>query len=755
MRPDGTPIVSPRRALTLVTALAIGVWLALLGSRWVLGVTHGLRAEYFDTAEFGIPPAITGIDDEISLNRMMRRWGPDLPDVFRARWFGYLTSPDRTSCTFALTSDDGSTLTINGQLVVDNSGRHGPITRSGTIDLARGAHPILIEYDQMGGGLELGWAWGCDGKPLSPVPAWILSPDRQTEWKIAGAHTLDLAERIVFMASAAMVVLGTLLFGARPAWTWARAHPSTSALGCFIVLALLETWPLVTDVAHLSRTDNADAVLLDWVLAWIAHQAPRAPLHLFDTNAFYPDRNTLAFSEAMIVQSTLAAPIIWAGGSPVLAFNLVTLAGFALSGWGMYLVINRWTGSPAAGLISGIIYAFNAHSFTSLPHLQAQHTEFLPLALYALDRLLQDPSVRNALKLALWFALQALTSIYLLVLSAVALTVAFVVRPDTWRGPQARRAAIMVGLAAAASVVCLAPYIAPYWQLYHTRGFERSLEEARLYSASWRDYLSTPARYHYRWWSYQWFAESAFFPGVVGLCLAALTIGRGIAFTDRRARMCFAVGVAGLILSFGPKVPGYAALYAVIPLFHAVRVVRRFAFLAILAVAALAGFGVSSVRPRFTERGWRLFAPTVVMLAAIELYPGPLELTRFDGIPKIYANLRGLQGVVAVELPYYVGLSNFRQASYMLNSTSYWQPILNGYSGLHTLERQQTLADRLADFPGPTAMSALREAGVTHVFVHTDEFPPEVMTSLSRSVELELMARQRNILLFRVSLRRR
>jgi hypothetical protein len=110
---------------------------------------------------------------------------------------------------------------------------------------------------------------------------------------------------------------------------------------------------------------------------------------------------------------------------------------------------------------------------------------------------------------------------------------------------------------------------------------------------------------------------------------------------------------------------------------------------------------------------------------------------------------------VAVELPFYGGSASFRQADYMLNSTRHWQPILNGYSGVHTLPYQQKLVERLADFPGPVAMGTLREAGVTHVFVHVDELPSSSAVSLEKSSDLELVARQRNILLFRVSLRAR
>ena len=84
-------------------------------------------------------------------------------------------------------------------------------------------------------------------------------------------------------------------------------------LALFVVLAIGQTWPLASDPGHLSRNDNGDTVLNEWVLAWVAHQAPRDPLHLYDANNFYPERDTLAYAEAMIPQSALAAPLLVAG----------------------------------------------------------------------------------------------------------------------------------------------------------------------------------------------------------------------------------------------------------------------------------------------------------------------------------------------------------------------------------------------------------------------------------------------------------
>ena len=111
------------------------------------------------------------------------------------------------------------------------------------------------------------------------------------------------------------------------------------ALGVFALLAVVHTWPLARDPAHLSRTDTGDALLNMWAIAWVAHQLPRDPVHLFDANIFYPERLTLGYSEAMLVQGTLAMPILAAGGSPVLAFNLLFMAGLALTAWAFCLLV--------------------------------------------------------------------------------------------------------------------------------------------------------------------------------------------------------------------------------------------------------------------------------------------------------------------------------------------------------------------------------------------------------------------------------
>ncbi len=508
-----------------------------------------------------------------------------------------------------------------------------------------------------------------------------------------------------------------------PAW---RRYPAVCVLGLFVLLEVVHTWPLASDPAGLSRNENSDTVLNEWAIAWVAHQTFAHPLQLFEANIFYPSHLTLAFSEHMFPVAMMGAPLFWLGASPVLVYNLLLLAGFALSGWSLAIVMHRWTSDWLAGILAGSIFAFNTHTLTRLPHLQALHLEFFPPALLALDTLLRDPRVRHGLMLALWFVLAALTSNYLLVFTLTALGAALVVRPDAWRLQRLPQLRLLQALAITAivSAVVLFPFLWPYYQVQRLYGLVRSLQDVTMYSVSWNDYLATAGRLHYALWSEPFYhrANVALFPGVVPLALAAAVIATGVALRDRRARMCLAIGVAGLLLSFGTSLPGYALLYRIVPLLQGIRSVNRFGFLLIFAVAALAGFAVASLRTR--TRLATTIAIVAIVLVNVEAFRAPMQYQRFDNIPGIYTLLaHEPPTAIVAEFPFDDPHHAYEGAISMLYSTRHWRPMLNGYSGFIP-PSYRDFAEKLADFPSAHALDTLRAAGVTHVVVHQDRFGP-------------------------------
>ena len=212
----------------------------------------------------------------------------------------------------------------------------------------------------------------------------------------------------------------------------AERRAVVAAAAVLIALAAIHTWPLVTDLGGLSRNDNSDTLLNEWVIACVAHQAVTDPLHLYDGNVFHPTPRTLTLSEPLIIPGLMGAPLLWLGASPVLTYNVLVLLGFVLTGLAMYALVLRWTGDPWAAVLAGALLAFNAHTMTRLPHVQALHAQWLPLAVLALDRLLERARIRDFVLLGASVLAAALTSGCLVVTVTFALAAAFVARPRAW-----------------------------------------------------------------------------------------------------------------------------------------------------------------------------------------------------------------------------------------------------------------------------------------------------------------------------------
>src|SRR5579859_212788 len=105
----------------------------------------------------------------------------------------------------------------------------------------------------------------------------------------------------------------------------------TRALALFALLTIVMTWPQAR-VIGTAATPHQDVYFNMWRLEWFAHAVAKQPRSLFDANIFHPEPDTLALSDAMIVEDAVAAPLIWMRLPPVLVHNLLLLAAIAFSG---------------------------------------------------------------------------------------------------------------------------------------------------------------------------------------------------------------------------------------------------------------------------------------------------------------------------------------------------------------------------------------------------------------------------------------
>jgi hypothetical protein len=508
-------------------------------------------------------------------------------------------------------------------------------------------------------------------------------------------------------------------------------HETRAIAGLCLLLAVVHTWPLATAPGTLSRNDNADAELNEWILAWVAHQLPRAPARLFEGNIFYPEHDSLAFSEPLIVPALMGAPLHWIGASPVFVFNIVLLLGFALTAWAGYALAVEWTGDRTASVLAGSMFAFNTHTLTRLAHVQGIHAWGLPLALLSADRILVHARWRDAIWLAVWMTAMAYTSGYLIVFGAVMVAVVVAARvPDWW--PRPGRTALLFGSATVLSAAAVLPMYLPYRRVAKL-GMVRPIDTVAEYSATLKGYFAAAGRIHYSTWSATFWENpvDAFFPGfvVIGLAIAALywTLRRPGAdpLARRRIAMLVAIGTVGVLLSLGTRTPVYGWVYNTFPPMQGLRAASRFGNLFLVAMAMLAAFGLVNLRRRLPERRATLVVAGLVILANVESLRAPFLYTRFEGIPAIYSLLAHEPGrVVLVEVPFYPPQAVFENGTYVLNSTAHWRPLMNGYSG-YTPGAYRQYAATFWYFPQEHAIQAMRGAGATHVMIHPKSFGTE------------------------------
>ena len=137
-------------------------------------------------------------------------------DFYVVIWRGYFVAPETGDWTFALQSDDGSVLYLDGKKVVDNNSDHGwdsndqRVKTRKTVTLEKGAHEIVIGfYEKSGQNAVAAWltrpgaaedealpqALLCDEAPSSAVTVEALTGDAgRIEFPEAGYATLVLAE---------------------------------------------------------------------------------------------------------------------------------------------------------------------------------------------------------------------------------------------------------------------------------------------------------------------------------------------------------------------------------------------------------------------------------------------------------------------------------------------------------------------------------------------------------------------------------
>ncbi|HEX9077810.1 MAG TPA: hypothetical protein VF932_18655 [Anaerolineae bacterium] len=525
----------------------------------------------------------------------------------------------------------------------------------------------------------------------------------------------------------------------------------------YLTLTLVMTNPLVLHLAS-AVEDKQDALLNTWIIAWVGHGLLTDPLHLFQTNIFYPYPNTLAFSETLIPQGLLALPISLATGNTVLGYNLVLLFSFWLAAYAMYLFVFDLVHHRGAALVAGTIFAFNPYNLGNLAQVQLLSFGWLPLALLYLRKSIHNSqfergsrplSVRNSFLLGLYFSIQSLASIYYAFLSGIAVVLLVIwSMADGWVRAQRnrlawvpffRRAATQLTFSAVVIAILVVPILLPYLQVQRDLGFQRKVEESEPFSASLVLYTEvSPQNALYGSLLAPrppiiagGYPLDNLFPGILPVILAVV----GVVAARQDSKWLYIVLLAiAFLLSLGPRLflaptvgtsitLPYHWLYDAVSLLHALRAPVRFDALVMFALAVLAGMGVTKLTMNKEIAGLGiclLVSVEYLAVPAANIVPVPTG----NAIPEYVRWLAQQPHGTILELPMIASdpTKPLLDLTTQYLTTYHWQDTPDGYSGFNPGKRGE-IAYEMQFFPNERSDALIRTLGVQYLVVHSADLP--------------------------------
>lgn len=212
-----------------------------------------------------------------------------------------------------------------------------------------------------------------------------------------------------------------------------QAHPTLLATLLFTLIVVAGSWPILTRLNSVVVGDDIDVYINLWADWWTLKAWTEPGVSLWQSDyIFFPrgaDLTYHSFSHLNTTVSLLLRPIFGALG----AYNVTILTNYVLIALSMFHLARAHTGSFGAGLLAGIVFAFNSHALYQSCHpvllsiwVLPWTTLFLLRALGVLEEGGESGDMRrNALLAAVFVFLAALVSVLMLVILALWLVLLF------------------------------------------------------------------------------------------------------------------------------------------------------------------------------------------------------------------------------------------------------------------------------------------------------------------------------------------
>ncbi len=502
------------------------------------------------------------------------------------------------------------------------------------------------------------------------------------------------------------------------------------AITLAIVLALAMHWPLPMHLGRDIAQDLGDPLVQAWQVAWDGHALVHQPLRLFQANMFWPQHDSLAFSDALVGYAP--AGLIGSGvHAAVVRYDLLFLFAYALCFVGAYLLARELGVGKAGATIAGAAFAYAPYRLEQEGHLHIVSSGAIALALFLLIRGYRRRAAGTILagwlvatwQFSLGFSL-GLPIAYLVAAGTLAVAVGWLrkARPRP-RPPRNAAVATVAGLLTFALVAGV--LARPYMRVVHDHPeAHRTIENVAGFSGPLYEFLAASG--DSRVWSVPTrplrnglnaVPEQTLFPGLAILALALLGLRTG----PLAPRLRRALGLAALacaILSLGFKLNGvswlypYRWLYELLPGWQGIRVPGRLHTFTTLCLALLAAGAAQALADRARHRRGALAAAAVATALCLAVLADGWGFADHPTVPLAPAG-QAQAPQPALHLP----ARPADNRRYVLWSTDGFPKLVNGRGSLLP-RRFKALIDVTESFPDKRSVAALRAYGVRSVTVH-------------------------------------
>ncbi len=374
--------------------------------------------------------------------------------------------------------------------------------------------------------------------------------------------------------------------------------------------------------------------LLDWYdypyYVWTMYQniSKLAALNFsdfFSTNAFYPLKDTLLFSDLLLPQSIIGLMFSFFSSNPILVFNLTFFTTLFLNNIASYyLWKNIFTKKTVLWFVCMVTSAF-PFLFLQIGHFQMITMWPMYFGLGILFK--KSLSYKWGIALGLIITLQFLASVYLAVFLLTMIAIWGVVSFLTADNTRKKQLFIFTVMSAVVFTITSGPILSSYLKIKNAYGITRSYGEYVLYAAQPTDYLFNNV-YSSALSKTQLFQKinnynlhsSGERMGSTGISLTLLVLIGAVLIKQTKNELqiifpkstlkiiFFSAIIVGFLFSLGPKLTingsftslplPYVIFLKTVPLFEPIRATGRWALIFYLGIIYFAGIGLTKILKR-------------------------------------------------------------------------------------------------------------------------------------------------------------